>query len=467
MAGRSLAGRTISRSAVALALILAALPVRAEFWEAPETLSEGRYPSFFAAKSGPVLVWQESQASGESGTARIRFARFADGSWKTGEVSESSYSFDSIGPPPILYSATQSRSGTIAVAISASGTSIEVFLSRDGGASFEAAGKIEAQRTSVAPRIFPSASGGWIVFATQGRQSAGASSDNGTAVASLPARPSSVSIYVTRSADGSAWSAFEPLVSDDEGLLMNFAPFSSNLGDRDIAVFQSFILGEGNLSSRYALMSKTSSDGGATWTKAKALTDFPDPSGGSEAGPQYYDNEAAQLVPFGGRLYLAWERRKAKATLTQVWAARIDAAGSLDPKTAAPVAVESSSFKLSQLTDIGGTPTLLALEDKLKANRVLLSSAKGGSWANEDADLAVKSDPSGSGLVNFARAIQDRGRTYLAWEADTGERSRILAMVPVLASPRRPSSRSTSRSASAPGPWPSRSGSTCPWTPQD
>ena len=451
MAGSSLAGRIISRSAVAIALILAALPVCAEFWEAPDTVSEGRYPSFFAAKSGPVLIWQESQSSGESGSARIRFARFQDGSWIPGEVSGSSYSFDSIGPPPILYSATQSRSGTIAVAISASATSIEVFLSRDGGATFEAAGKIEAQRTSVAPRIFPSAAGGWIVFATQGRQSAGTSSDNGpasatavanaatvanaTTVASVPAQPSSVSIYVTRSADGSAWSAFEPLVSDDEGLLMNFAPFSSNLGDRDIAVFQSFILGEGNLSSRYALMSKTSSDGGATWTKAKALTDFPDPSGGSEAGAQYYDNEAAQLVPFGGKLYLAWERRKAKSTLTQVWAARIDATGSLDPKTAAAVAVEPSSFKLSQLTEIGGAPTLLALEDKLKANRVLLSSAKGGSWASEDADLAVKSDPSGSGLVNFARAIQDGGRTYVAWEVDSGDRSRILAMVPVLGSP--------------------------------
>src|SRR5208337_4475499 len=202
-------GKKAASLAAAIIFILAGLPSWAEFWEAPATIAEGRFPSFFPSKAGPVLIWQESQASGESGTARIRFARFEDGSWKTGDVSASSYSYNSAGAPPILYSATQARNGTIAVAIAASGTSIEIRLSRDEGRSFELAGRLEAGTTSVAPRIYPGASGGWIVFATQGRPSSGApaagpgpgvSGPDASAAAGAPAASltSSVSIYVAR-----------------------------------------------------------------------------------------------------------------------------------------------------------------------------------------------------------------------------------------------------------------------------
>jgi hypothetical protein len=423
-----MAGRDPRRLVAAIFLFLAALPARAEFWEAPQALAEGRYPSFFPAKAGPVLIWQESQSSGEAGKAWIRFARLEDGAWKSGTVSDSAYAYNSSGSPPILYSAAQSRSGTIAVAIAASGTSIEIWQSRDGGKSFERTGRLESGTTSVAPRIFPSASGGWIVFATQGRPSAGTAEAATAGEAAV--LPSSVSIYVAKSVDGSDWGAFAPLVSEDEKLLINFAPFSSPLGAKDIVLFQTFILGEGDLSSRYALMSKTSSDGGATWTKAKPLTDFPDPSGGADAAAQNYDNQGAQLVLSGGKLYAAWERHKVKSTQIQVWAAHIDESGSLDPKAAGPAETEAGSFMLSQLLDAGGSPALLAREDKLKANRVLLASPIKGLWASEDTDLAIRSDKSGAGLVLFARAIRTGGRILVAWQIDSGDRSRILAMLP-------------------------------------
>ena len=112
------------RLAAVLVLCMAARPAQAEFWEAPDAFGEGRFPTFFATKAGPVLIWQDSQASGESGKAWIRFSRFEGGAWKAGKVSETAYSYNSTGAPPILYSATQARNGTIAVAIAASGTSI-------------------------------------------------------------------------------------------------------------------------------------------------------------------------------------------------------------------------------------------------------------------------------------------------------------------------------------------------------
>jgi hypothetical protein len=444
MMGRARRMRKFARFSLVLAFACAALSAWAEYWEAPEVLAEGRFPTFFAAKAGPLIIWQESRSTGdETGLARIRFARYEGGAWIRGEVSGSSYAYSSTGAPPLVYSAAQSRNGTIAVAIAASGTSVEIKLSRDGGRSFAAAGVLESTTTSVAPRVYPSASGGWIVFATRGRASTQASAaaepvdtaaaqpDNaaagepGAAMMTTGAQLSSVSIYVARSADGSAWGRFEPLVTEDEKLPMNFAPFASPLGSKDIVVFQTFILGEGDVSSRYALMSKLSTDGGATWSRAKAFSDF-------DADAKSYDNQGPQLVLAGGRLYAAWERRKVKSTQTQVWAARVDESGSVDPKSALSTQQDvSGSFMLSELLETGGKPEILAREDKLKANRVLIASTrKDGQWASEDADLASRGDKSGIGLITFARAAESGKRSFVVWQLDTADKSRILAMVP-------------------------------------
>ena len=213
------------RLAAILVLCLAARPAQAEFWETPDALGAGRFPSFFATKAGPLLIWQDSQSSGESGKAWIRFSRFEGGAWKAGMVSETAYTYNSANAPPILYSATQARNGAIAVAIAASGTSIEVKLMREGSGKFEGTGILESSTTSVAPRIFPSSMGGWLIFATQGKPSS-ATTTAQTQETAAPAgiSPSSISIYVAKSVDGAVWSPFESLVGDNENLLMNVAP---------------------------------------------------------------------------------------------------------------------------------------------------------------------------------------------------------------------------------------------------
>jgi serine phosphatase RsbU (regulator of sigma subunit) len=420
MAQRLPEGRIITRiariAALLALLILAARPASAEYWEDAESFAEGRFPSFFATKAGPLLIWQESRTLGESGTAKIRFARFEGSAWKRGEVSPSSYSYQTAGSPPILYSATQAKDGTIGVAIAASGTRIEVRMSKDGGRSFESEGLLETSTTSVAPRIYPSASGGWLIFATQGRAAAE------TAAAAAGA-PSSLSIYVAKSQDGSTWGRFEPLVTDDENLLMNFAPSCAPYASKDVVFFQTFILGEGDRVSRYALMSKTSSDGGATWTKAKAVSDF-------DADALSWDNQGPQLLSTGGSLYAAWERHKTKSTQTHVWAARVDESGLFATGTAVEARAVSGSYMLSQIYDAGGSPALIIREDKLKSNRILLSVLKNGTWTSDDLDLVDKSDVGGPSLVTFARSLLVGGRSFLAWQLDTGDLSRIFTMVP-------------------------------------
>jgi serine phosphatase RsbU (regulator of sigma subunit) len=414
--------------AAALLGLLCTLPVAAEFWELPQSLGEGRFPIFFAAANGPVAIWQESRISGDTGSAQIRCARFEGDEWKTGSVTSSSYTFSMTGStPPMIFSAAMAQDGRIAVAVSASGTRIDVFLSRDGGASFSSAGAIESRVTSVAPRIYPSAKGGWIVFATQGKSN---TSEDSSSL--LGEALSSVSIYSSTSRDGTSWTDFEPIVGPDEGLVMNFAPFSIPRAGRDIVVFQSFILGDEKLSSRYALMTKTSGDGGVSWSPARTITDFSDPSGGAESGPEYYDNQRPQLFVSGSNLYLAWERRKTKATQTRVWVATMDSTGQLNPKSASAVDTGTGSYLLSQCGDLGGVPAVVALEDRLKSNRTVLATLRDGVWRAEDLGLSLRSGTDSAGLVNFARALIFKSRVYALWQYETAGKSTVVAMIPVL-----------------------------------
>ncbi len=420
--------RAVRLLAAALALGLA-LPAAAEYWELPAPLGEGRFPVLIPARDGPVAIWQESSIKGDSGSARIRFARFDGETWNAGFVSPRAYAFSAAGSaPPQLFSAAMAADGRIAVAISATSKLIEAHISADGGRSFGLAGRLEAATTSVAPRVFPSAKGGWIIFATQGRQ---AEAGEDAAQAAVAAQ-GSVSIYSSTSRDGASWSPFQGVVAPGEGLLMNFAPFSIPSGGQDLLVFQTFILGEGQLSSRYALMAKISGDGGATWSASRAVTDFADPAGGPEAGPEYADNQRPQLFSSGGSLYIAWERRKTKSTQTQVWVSRISAAGAIDLKSAGAIEKSPGSYLLSQCADLGGLPAVLAVEDRLTANRTVLATLKSGAWSIEDLGLPLLSGGTGTGLVAFGRAVSYESRTYALWQYEAGGRSRVIAMAPVL-----------------------------------
>ena len=407
-----------------LLLSLCALPALGlEFWDAPELFSAGRFPTAFSTSAGPLLIWQQSEVSGDSGKAWIWRAYLQDGQWKRDRIDEQPLSFH--GAEPLLYSASISASGAVAVAWPSTPTSFEVSLSRDGGKSFVRAGTVDSASTSVAPRIFPSASGGWILFVTQGRP--GAASEQEGAVL-----PSTIGIYCSASNDGAAWSPLRTIVAQDENLSVNFLPSSAPLGGRDVVVFQTLIPLEGDVPSHYVLMAKTSSDGGRAWSRAKPITNFQDPSSGGAVGPQNFDNQRPALLPVGGRLLLVWERRMTKATQTQVWSARLDENGTLDPSSVLQVSSVQGSFMLSQLVDSGGTPTVVYVEDRIKANATYLAGLRDGHWTSESLGLSERSDPSGSGVTTFARILAFKGRSYAAWQYDGSAGGRLYLLEPDL-----------------------------------
>jgi hypothetical protein len=394
-----------------------------DYWEPPTVFATGRFPTVFATADGPLIIWQQSEASGGSGKAWIWRAYLEGGQWKSDRIDQQPLSFQ--GSEPLLYSANVSKSGVIAVAWPSSSKSFEVSLSKDGGKTFVRSGSVDSASTSVAPRIFPSSNEGWILFVTQGRP--GVALDQGATTL-----PSTISIYSSVSSDGSSWSVLSPLVAADENLSVNFLPASVPVEGHDLVVFQTLIPLEGSVPSHYMLMSKTSLDGGRSWSRAKVVTDYTDPSGGATAGPENYDNQRPALFALDGTALLVWERRMTKTTRTQIWSARLDGEGLIDPKSLSPVSPLTGSFMLSQTYESAHRPMVVYIEDKLKGNAVYNASYRDDHWESESLGLSARGDPSESGLTSFARVVVIKGRSYVAWQYDKANSSKIFMMRPVL-----------------------------------
>ncbi|MFZ4618422.1 MAG: sialidase family protein, partial [Rectinemataceae bacterium] len=349
----------------ALVLALAALvatsgPVSAasDRSEPPRAVGRGIAPTFIQSGDEPLLFWQEASDTKAQGQAWIVRSRRVEGKWISSRVAGP---LDFRGAVPILYSVAVARNGTIGLAIALSGSEIAILLSHDAGASFARAGTVRSDSTVVAPRLFPNARGGWLLFVTQplaGVMSTGpAGQGEAAAAGGSPAASGAQaatgtekgfsldntnSIQVAHSEDGVTWSSPSALVANDEGLVNNYIPYSLAYGGRDLVVFQHQVNGTEDAASHYALYSKASEDGGVTWSKALPLTEYLEP--GSQAASKtpnhrYFDNQAPRLIESGGRLRIAWQRRDTRKreednrdNPVRIVTSTLDAGGRLETK---------------------------------------------------------------------------------------------------------------------------------------
>lgn len=414
-----------------LALLLAATGLGAQdFSEPPRSLGESIAPTLLVAKGVPVIIRQEAQENGDRGQAWISLSRQVDGLWSTSRIAGPiAYR----GTEPVLYSAAVSPSGDLGVVTSVSATSFSVIVSTDGAATFSRNGLLRSTETAVGPRLYPSATGGWLLFLTQAQ----AGGDRAVGVANTN------TIVVSSSADGRGWSPLRPLVADSEGLVNNYLPSVAASGGSDWVVFQHQILGDDITPTHWWLYSKHSEDGGLTWSPSIPATDLrdPSPSGTNQPGAGNYDNQAPRLLAAGDKLYLAWQRRLVGSNLVRIAVAGLDAQGRVDAKEFSYVSSPNGSSILSDFTVDAGVPTVIYLDDRLASNEVWRRRLGGAGWqAPEALSLTVLADPTRSGATSFARAATINGRLYALWEYDDNagtalnpiNRSRVFLLEPVL-----------------------------------
>lgn len=220
--------------------------------------------------------------------------------------------FDFSGEVPDIYTVAALDDGTITVGVTLSEYEIGVYTSKNGGDSFSFVKLSMSEQRIVAPRIFKTKKGEFVLFASLGSES-------------------KFSIAFSRSSDGLKWTGFSQFMPAAE-LDNSFSPFLCPVPDGDMIVFQSHF----SVSDRpktFQLYSTVSKDGLKTFSPPVLLTD--DSSTVSRRTNSFvdYSNQSPVLFFDGKKLLCAWERNAVRSENTYIALSTLDFNGAIQEKT--------------------------------------------------------------------------------------------------------------------------------------
>jgi hypothetical protein len=371
------------------------------YWEAPAPFSPalGSFP--VAAYTGQlaVIAWQEAESGAGGGHIRVSAAVKTPGNpWEIRRFIGGPYAYS--GSEPAILSAAVDRQNRIFLAAAASSAQLELLVSDDGGRTFSVRHLDNQTDSAVAPRIFPMAGGGYLLFVTRGRDQ-------------------SLSLYHARSENGLDWTPFEPFVKDRD-LQLNFLPAHVSLNGAEYVVFQSFA-GGADAFPAFQLFIKSSNDGGRSWTAAERITAFQDPFMYTAASADRFDNQRAHLSAQAGKLYVAWERRY-HTNAPQIYGAAIAGDGTL---TGPPERLNGESAYCNNPIAFSYKGELMAawFDNRRGANRVYLARKDGAVWKNEEVSGSA-------GDAYFARPVISGQDLHILYQAASQRTNRIYALHP-------------------------------------
>jgi serine phosphatase RsbU (regulator of sigma subunit) len=394
---------------IAALSVLAAgrLPALSDFyWEQPAVFSAvpGYFPVSAFSEDFSVVAWQEREANRDSriagdGWIRVSLAVKKNGEpWQIRGIDGVSYAYS--GTQPSILSIALDKRGRIIIAAAASTTQTEILISDDLGETFARYRVDAGSESSVAPRIFVRADGGYLLFVTRGYEQ-------------------SLSIYYARSDDGVSWSPFELFVRNTD-LQLNFLPTHGSIGSTDYVIFQSFVGGADSVPA-FQLYLTASVDGGAAWTPPRRLTDFQDPVMNTAAGPDLFDNQRPHLSPSGNSLFLVWERRYSTGS-PQVYGARIAPGGNLSGP-AERINSDEAYCNNPVVFMYQGTPTVVWFDNRRGNNRIFLAQQSGLDWQNHELSGA-------GGEASFARPVVNKDGLFVFWQNTARGTDRIFSLAP-------------------------------------
>ena len=370
------------------------------YWETPVPLAEGngRFPIASYRDGLAAVVWQET-AVGEDGALRVRLSmasKRGDADWRIRRSFAGPYIYS--GNEPSVASLAIDGKGRILIAIAASPSSTEILASGDDGASFSRAVLDGGSESSIAPRLYVRADGGYILFATRGQDQ-------------------SLTIHASKSEDGVVWSPFAPFV-DEAGLRLNFLPTHAAAAGSDFVVFQSLSSG---VRPTFQLYLKRSDDGGATWSPARLVTSFDDPFSQTRTQAENFDNQRPHLSVLGDSLFLVWERRSGSAS-PQVYAAEIAGDGSLLGEVDR-VSSAGSYCNNPIGFEFDGEASIVWFDNRRGQNRVYFAQRSGIVWQESDLSGA-------RGDAAFARPVPTPAGLFVFWQSTARGTDRIYVAGP-------------------------------------
>src|SRR5574344_978093 len=296
----------LSSSAVALLLVCSSprLPARDFYWQNPVKTTEvnSQFPKTASDGKSTYIFWQEVDTSSEKIWLSCQYLDGA-GSWHTNTRFAGPFPYS--GDIPDIYSAAVSSKGTVAAAVLSGINSLSVYVSSDGARTFTASVLPPQDKPLVAPRLYASKSGRFILFTTVGQNQ-------------------SVVKRTASSDDGYRWSSFSDFQPARE-MTNPFSPAVSSSAEGEAVVFQAQYISGNRIS--YQLYSSYSSDGGHFWSDPVLVSGADSLAPGDAHDFSSYHNQRPYLFTMGNDTYLGWERTYSSSENAHIWCAKITKAG--------------------------------------------------------------------------------------------------------------------------------------------
>lgn len=348
------------------------------YWENPVRVSQSGVCFPRAVFNGNIAaaIWQEVDAKNSSIYLNIQYCK--NGKWDA--ASRFAGPFPYSGEVPDLYSAAMNSNGVLAVSVLSDANTISIYTSADGGASFSQKKFSRQNLPLVAPRIYDTASGAFIVFTSLGRDE-------------------SFTMLYARSRDGINWNDFSEF-SPAQKSLNPFLPVLLSTQKGELVVFQAQYRTQSRIV--YKLFSTQSSSGGSSWSNPVMLAT------GSES--DLSSDQRPTLFRLDQNNYIAWERTPYNSENSSVYFAQLSSDGSILGR---PERISNSgSASRPILFSHNGSLSLVWFDTRSGAERVYFTQRHGSLWGDQSA-----LSPQGAAATFVYPMITENGKTLaFVWQ---------------------------------------------------
>ena len=379
------------------------------YWERPVVVSKGdsRYSKAVSNESDSYAFWQEIDKSKKSIYLTVRYKN-SDGIWVNNSRFAGPFSYS--GEIPDIYSAAISSEGTVALAALSAGNKIAVFVSTDKCRSFRRFDFPTENGEFLAPRIFVTESGRFLLFCSLAKQASLGSVRN--------VLTHSFFIYGAVSEDGLHWSNFKPVFAN-EAFKNSFSPVVASNSQGAFLIFQSQYQQKDLVT--YQLYSSFSGDNGKTWTSPILISDE---NSFEVKNFEYlnYDNQLPFAFSCDDEILVAWERNKPGADNSRICFAKINKSG-LVPRSA-EVIVDEGNARGAVLFSVNDGIYASWYAQNGRTDSVFYAEKDGFTWRKAPVETEIL--PSSSPFP-----LKDKGSIAFVWqESEKNNTGRIRFMAP-------------------------------------
>jgi len=342
-------------SAAVFCTSVSRLSARTMYWEDTVRITNGdaRFPRVATDGTKTYVFWQEIDTRNE---AIWLSCEYTDARGVRRTNSRFAGPFPYSGRIPDIYSVAVSKKGTIAVAVLSGTKSLSILASTDGGAHFTEAKIPRYTEPFVAPQIYATGRGTFMLFASLGQNA-------------------SFAMYTASSSDGFSWSGFSPF-TPSVSLTNPFIPVFDSMQKRDVVVFQAQYISGNRIS--YQLYATFSSDAGTTWTEPLLLTDAASLTSDDTRSFSVYHNQRPFLFTQSDGTYIAWERTYYASENSHIWIAQLTKDG-IVPGTAKQISGEGNANR-AVLFSFNNDLSAVWFDTRRGIETVRMAQRKGSLW---------------------------------------------------------------------------------------